>query len=155
VAARLADINADLYRSMRAAPYLAGMGTTVAGLLLTPGTAVWFNVGDSRVYRQCRGKFEQLSTDDVPPGPRTGMITQTLGGSSIFLPISPHVGEDDLVLPSRWLLCSDGLSDMLDDMEIAGLIGDSPEKAVRALFAAAMDAGGMDNISMILVSASS
>src|SRR5437762_509207 len=61
VAVTLAEINAELYQSMVAAPSLRGMGTTVAGLLLVAGRAIWFNIGDSRVYRCHGGKLEQLS----------------------------------------------------------------------------------------------
>ncbi len=153
IVARLALINAELYRTMKAVPALRGMGTTVAGLLLTAKRAAWFNVGDSRIYRQRNGRLEQLSIDDVPPGARSGIITQTLGGASTLVPITPHVDEEDLVLPSRWLICSDGLTDMLDDGEIECAMAASDEEALRALFTAAMAAGGADNISIVLVSA--
>jgi serine/threonine protein phosphatase PrpC len=153
IVARLAAINAELYQTMQAVPSLRGMGTTVAGLLLTTTRAVWFNVGDSRIYRQRAGRLEQLSIDDVPPGPRSGIITQTLGGSFAFLPIAPRIGEHDLLLPSRWLLASDGVTDMLDDAEIERAMAASDEDALRAMFAAAMQAGGADNISIVLVSA--
>ena len=153
VGARLKAINAELYQTMKAVPSLLGMGTTVAGLLLSATRALWFNVGDSRIYRLHRGRLEQLSIDDVPPGPRSGLITQTLGGAPIFFPIAPHIGADDLMLPSRWLLCSDGLTDMVGDGEIERALAASDEDAVRALFAEAMQAGGADNISMVLVSA--
>jgi serine/threonine protein phosphatase PrpC len=77
-------VNAELYQTMKAVPSLLGMGTTVAGLLLSATRALWFNVGDSRIYRLHRGRLDQLSIDDVPPGPRSGLITQTLGGAPIF-----------------------------------------------------------------------
>ncbi len=155
IGARLATIHAELYQTMKAVPSLLGMGTTVVGLLLSATRAVWFNVGDSRIYRHRGGRLEQLSVDDVPSGPRSGLITQTLGGSPGFLPMAPHIGEEDLVLPSRWLLCSDGLTDMLGDAEIERALAASDEDALRALFTAAMQAGGADNISIVLVSASS
>ena len=152
----LAAIDSELHAAMAATPSLLGMGTTVAGLLLSPGETVWFNVGDSRVYAVREGCPVQLSVDDVPPGPRTGMITQTLGGSPFSLPIAPHLGQAPLSIPSRWLLCSDGLSDMLSDAEIEEILGQVDEQAdediLRALFAEAMAAGGADNISIILVS---
>jgi serine/threonine protein phosphatase PrpC len=155
IAIRLAAINAELYQTMRADRSLLGMGTTVAGLLLSATRAIWFNVGDSRVYRQRGARLEQLSIDDVPPGPRSGLITQTLGGSRAFLPIAPHIGEHELVLPSRWLVCSDGLTDMLGDAELERAMAASDEDALRAMFAAAMQAGGADNISIMLVRAAS
>jgi serine/threonine protein phosphatase PrpC len=109
-------------------------------------------VGDSRIYQCSEGRLEQLSVDDVPPGPRSGLITQTLGGAPYFVPIAPHTGRLELALPSRFLLCSDGLTDMLDDAEIERALAGSDEDAVRALFAAAMQAGGADNLSVIIVS---
>jgi serine/threonine protein phosphatase PrpC len=149
---RLATINAELYEGMAASPGLLGMGTTVAGLLLSPVEAVWFNVGDSRVYAVRARRLTQLSIDDVPPGPRTGMITQTIGGGPVFLPIAPHTGASRVAIPSRWLLCSDGLTDMLSDAEIEEALGQGDEDTVRTLFADAMAAGGVDNISIVLVS---
>jgi PPM family protein phosphatase len=157
IAARLAGINTELYETMNSDPSLVGMGTTIAGLVLCSRRAVWFNVGDSRIYRERGGRIEQLSVDDVPPGPRNGVITQTLGGCRSFIPISPHIGGEEfagnLPLASRWLLCSDGLTDMLDDAEIARAFAASDEETLWALFAAAMAAGGRDNISIVMVSA--
>jgi len=152
ISMRLATINAELYEAMAASPRLLGMGTTVAGLLLSPVEAVWFNVGDSRVYAVRARRLTQLSIDDVPPGPRTGMITQTIGGGPVFLPIAPHTGASRVAIPSRWLLCSDGLTDMLSDAEIEEALGQGDEDTVRTLFADAMAAGGVDNISIVLVS---
>ena len=152
VAERLDAIHTELYAAMDASPSLLGMGTTVAGLLLGPAQAVWFNVGDSRLYAVRDGRLHQLSVDDVPPGPRTGLLTQALGGFPDSLPIAPHIAEASLHAPSRWLLCSDGLTDMLPDGEIEELLGQADEEALRSLFARAMGAGGLDNISIILAS---
>jgi serine/threonine protein phosphatase PrpC len=152
IADTLAAINAELYQTMEAAPQLLGMGTTVAGLLLTAHRAFWFNVGDSRVYRLRDRRLQQLSIDDVPPGWRSGIITQTLGGSPGFVPVSPHFGAEDLVTPVRYLLCSDGLTDMLDDGQIACAMEATDDDALHALFTQAMAAGGADNISIIVAS---
>ncbi len=152
IATALAAINAELYRTMAAAPELLGMGTTVAGLLLTASRALWFNVGDSRIYRYRDGCLQQLSIDDVPPGTRTGIITQTLGGSHRPVPVRPHIGGEDLSHPSRFLLCSDGLTDMIGVAEMERAMAAADEDAVPALFTHAMQAGGADNISIIAVS---
>ena len=152
LAAALAAINAELYQSMAAERSFRGMGTTVAGLLLTPARAAWFNLGDSRVYGYHAGRLAQLSVDDVPPGPRSGALTQSLGGWHSFIPVAPHIGSDDLRIPSRWLICSDGLTDMLDDAEIEQAMAAGDEEALRALFTQAMTAGGKDNVSIIVVS---
>jgi serine/threonine protein phosphatase PrpC len=92
VTATLASINAELYQTMAAEPSWRGMGTTVVGLVLTPARAIWFNLGDSRLYRYHDGRLEQLSTDDVPPGGRSGAITQSLGGALALAAVQrrPH-----------------------------------------------------------------
>jgi serine/threonine protein phosphatase PrpC len=151
--AALHDINAALYRAMQADRSLLGMGTTVVGLALAP-RLIWFNIGDSRLYRagSAQGGFTQISIDDVPPGPRSGLLTQTLGGLWPQEPIAPHVGEQALIAPARYLLCSDGLTDMLDDADIAACLSSSDADAVMQLFERAMRAGGFDNISIVLVS---
>jgi serine/threonine protein phosphatase PrpC len=152
VMAALAEINAELYQSMAAAPSLLGMGTTVAGLLLTASCALWFNLGDSRLYRHRGGRLEQLSVDDVPAGARSSALTQSLGGQYRFVKVAPHIGAEDMKVPSRWLLCSDGLTDMLGVVEIEHAMEAGDEDSVRALFTQAMAAGGEDNISIIVVS---
>jgi PPM family protein phosphatase len=170
VAATLIAINAELYQAMAAEPAYRAMGTTAVGLLLTPSQAIWFNLGDSRIYRlvgggvehavigeerferHVGGSLEQLSVDDVPPGPRSGTITQCLGGAPAFTRVSPHIGARALTVPSRWLVCSDGLTDMVPDDVIEAMMEAGDEEAVRRLFTVAMEAGGDDNISIIVVS---
>jgi serine/threonine protein phosphatase PrpC len=152
VAGVLAAINAELYQTMAADRSLRGMGTTVAGLLLSAARVLWFNVGDSRVYRYRDGSLQQVSTDHVPPGERSSIITQSLGGAPAFTAIEPDIDADDLAVPSRWLVCSDGLTDMVGDADIARCLEDQDEESARKLFEAAMVAGGMDNISLILAS---
>ena len=152
VAAALAAVNAELYQTMRSDRSLAGMGTTVAGLLLAAGRALWFNIGDSRIYRHRDGSLRQLSIDDVPAGARSGIITQSLGGALAFAPVDPHIGVGDLEIPSRWLICSDGLTDMVDAAEIEHCMAGSDEQAAGRLFEAALPAGGADNLSIVLAS---
>jgi serine/threonine protein phosphatase PrpC len=149
VAGVLAAINAELYQTMAADRSLRGMGTTVAGLLFSAARVLWFNVGDSRVYRYRDGSLQQVSTDHVPPGARSSIITQSLGGALAFSAVEPDIGAEDLAVPSRWLVCSDGLTDMLGDTDIARCLEDHDEEAARKLFEAAMVAGGVDNISLI------
>jgi PPM family protein phosphatase len=101
----------------------------------------------------------QLSTDDSPPplledpsGP-VAVVTQTLGGTPEPVAISPHVHSMKVAPGDRFLLCSDGLTDCvpLDDIEqrLAGAGDDLVQ--VRALLDAAMNAGGPDNISIVLI----
>ena len=137
-----------------AEPGLEGMGTTLVGVRIrADGTAAFFNVGDSRAYRLVEGYLGQVSVDDRPavatPANR-GVVTQHLGaGPAVAL--DPHVHEARLVHGDRLLLCSDGLHDMVDDDRIAACLRLPALEAVPALVAAALDAGGEDNVSVVLV----
>lgn len=128
-------------------PGRAGMGTTVAGIRIAAEGAFWFNVGDSRIYRYRNGFMRQLSIDDSGP---TGGLTQALGGAGAFIDVEPHVGDEPVVAGWRYLICSDGLTDMVSFEEIEAALAEAPEIAVRRLFDAAMAAGGHDNISILL-----
>lgn len=153
----LHEAHGELFALMHERPAVRGMGTTVAGVALTGEGAIVFNVGDSRVYGLGRGRLEQLSSDDTP-GPKQGdgrtavqrsnLITQTLGGFAPE-PIEPHL------LPqgpgAGWLICTDGLSDLVEEDEMAALIGDDDVASVSSLFAAAMARGGRDNVSIVLL----
>lgn len=156
----LQEINAELYDLMKSDPSRAGMGSTVVGLRITQDGFVWLNVGDSRLYQHRNGFLRQISIDDVPEASksidpnaprRTSAITQSLGGTKAFQTPSPHLGVAELSVPSRWLLCSDGLTDMvgLDEMEACLAVDDL--RAVSKLIHSAMEAGGDDNISIIIV----
>ncbi|WP_046470010.1 PP2C family protein-serine/threonine phosphatase [Allosalinactinospora lopnorensis] len=137
----------------------SGMGTTVAGVLLVPDANFWFNVGDSRTYRIEGSRLRQLSEDDSPPLPpsedgkpvTTNFITQSLGGSGNTA-MTPHVGRDPEPDPSAWLMCSDGLSDLVPVEEMERILAEagSDEAAVHALWQAAMEGGGRDNVSIML-----
>ena len=155
----LLRVNHELIAEARKEPARIGMGTTVAGVAVLPGEVAVFNIGDSRVYRVDAGELEQLSIDDVPhyyiPALgvelRTGELTQHLGGLPYEIPIQPHVVRLPIAGAQTWLLCSDGLYDMVDDETIAAAISEDMAATVHALFAAAMSAGGADNISIILL----
>jgi PPM family protein phosphatase len=120
------------------------------------GLAV-FNVGDSRVYRIGPSGLTQLSTDDTP-GPKladgrtaaytTALLTQSLGGWHDADGITPHVLREPV--EGRYLICSDGLTDLLAPEAIAAHIGNDDAASVTALFEAAMAAGGHDNVSIVL-----
>jgi len=148
VRACLLDIDDTLNRMMAQNAALAGMGTTIVGLVLAD-PLIWFNIGDSRLYRWRDGRLVQMSVDDTPPGPRSGLITQSLGGGLPEAPV-PHVGEIALTPPARFLLCSDGLTDMLDDDDIAACLMLDDTDAVLELFEMAMSAGGVDNVSIVV-----
>lgn len=145
----LARIDGELQEASAKDASLAGMGTTVAGIVLGR-PLLRFNVGDSRLYR-CDGGLMQVSIDDTPPGPRRGLLTQSLGGGGPGRPLRPHVAEEALAVPARFLLCSDGLTDMIGEADIADCLTLPDEEAVLQLFDRAMAAGGTDNVSIVVV----
>jgi PPM family protein phosphatase len=163
IVALLRGANDALFELMGERPAWYGMGTTVAGVSVGPERIFVFNVGDSRVYRIEDGALVQLSTDDTPgpklPDGRTAVytssiISQVLGG---YGPDNPGDELDLHVLnePSRdgagYLICSDGLTDLLERAEIEALLGGDDQASARALFEAAMARGGDDNVSLILL----
>jgi serine/threonine protein phosphatase PrpC len=156
----LHDANAELFALMQESPVWAGMGTTVAGMVVAPSGILVFNVGDSRVYRIERDGLVQLSTDDTPglkladgrtAAMTSNLVTQSLGGAYQLAGIDPHVLSEPLEDGARYLICSDGLSDLLERRAMEGLLGDDDAASARALFEAAMARGGEDNISLILL----
>ena len=160
LATLLRDADAELFALMREQPAWRGMGTTVAGISVGPKRVMAFNVGDSRVYRIAGGSLVQLSTDDTP-GPKladgrtaaltSNLITQSLGGAYQLAGIDPHVLSEPLEDGARYLICSDGLSDLLDRTTSEGLLENDDAASAQALFEAAMAGGGDDNVSLILV----
>lgn len=160
VARLLREVNDDLYRLAAEDRARAGTGATVAGLVLTARETLWFNVGDARAYREDGGYLGQVSVDDSPPraadatGTATAstVVTQSLGGAPVPTAVHPHVGCHPGTAPDRWLLCSDGLSDAVPIATMERLLRDHDDlHGVRELWAAAMNAGGRDNISIALV----
>jgi serine/threonine protein phosphatase PrpC len=131
-------------------PALQSMGTTVAGLWLSEQGSLWFNVGDSSVFRFANGFVLKLSLDDVDGEDRSGAVTQALGGASHFVPVDVHFG-DEVPRPGwSYLICSDGLTDMVPLHEIERLMMDGSFGATARLFEAAIQAGAEDNLSIIV-----
>jgi protein phosphatase len=144
---------------------LAGMGTTVVGVLVEDRVAAVAHVGDSRAYRVRDGSIELLTEDhtwvneQVVAGflsedqarihPLKNVVTRALGGEK---EVVVDVREVELVPGDLILLCSDGLTTMLDDGEIlatAAAAGDGPEAVCRALVEAANSRGGHDNVTVV------
>lgn len=151
VVAVLQRIDAELLAASRADPAVAGLGTTIAGVVLGGGSSVRFTVGDSRIYLERGGYLAQLSVDDRSP--LSGGLTQCLGGNADGTPLRPRVEAFDEEALGRLLLCSDGLSDLVHHEEMEKLLTHpgSPTRAVKALWAAAMNASGRDNITIALI----
>jgi protein phosphatase len=128
-------------------PELTGMATTAVVALVRGGHAWVAHVGDSRAYLLRRGTAPEQVTADHGMG---GYLTQALG-----LPggITPDVTELVLEDGTWLLLCTDGLTNMLDDATIARLVeeaGDA-QAGCDALVDAALAAGGVDNVTVVLL----
>src|SRR4051812_12047080 len=159
--------NRTIHELARKDPSLAGMGTTTTAALVDLGAeeVAIGHVGDSRAYRLRGGKFEQLTRDhslveemrrkgqltdaQAEDHPQRSIITRALGPE-------PEVDVDLQTVPVQagdvFLICSDGLTTMLDDAKIAHILGRSTslQSAVRALVDEANRAGGRDNITVVL-----
>ena len=155
------EANQRLFELMHQHEDALGMGTTVVGAILTADQLTTFNIGDSRSYLYSAGQLVQLSRDDVPEGEndpfgrrRSHALTQALGGSSLPVPIEPHVSVDAPLAPGEsLLLCSDGLTDMVPGQIICEALrtGKDPAGAIRKLAAKAFSEGAEDNISLLVV----
>ncbi len=148
VAQALTAASNGLFDTMDRYSELRGMGTTIAGAVLQRDRALVFNVGDCRVYLFEDGRLEQLSEDQAVDG---HTLTQCLGGLYGARQINPHVRTVRLPDGAKLLLCSDGLTDMVADEEIAAIIGsDEPDRA-SLLLQAALDGGGLDDVTLALL----
>lgn len=146
---------------------LAGMGTTVVGLLVGAERVAVAHVGDSRVYRLRSGSMDlvtedhtwvneqvkagYLSPDQARSHPLKSVVTRAVGGDHA---IEVDVKEISTAAGDLFLLCSDGLTTMLTDEEIEARLGTegSLEERCQELVAMANDRGGVDNITVILLS---
>ncbi len=156
---RMAIRMADREIARRAVGELSEMGTTLVCLVVRETRALIAHVGDSRIYRLRDGAIEQLTRDHslvaemeargLSAAPNLShIVTQALGQGP---PARPDVRVIDLRPGDRFLLCSDGLSDVLEPGDIAREV--TRRGAARALVKLAYDAGSMDNITALVVSA--
>ena len=156
VRAALNACNRAVYQAAAEGSELTAMGTTVAGIVVRPGSLLIFNVGDSRVLAASRDGLRQVSVDDSPPlapGRRTtSLVTQCLGGSPDYRAVSPHVTTAPLSPGDRYLVCTDGLTDPLTTDVIEELLREHDDgRAAFELWKAAIAAGGPDNITLAVV----
>ena len=164
----IADANRRIWERSRADPETAGMGTTITVAIVeaSTGRVTFGHVGDSRAYRLREGQLEQVTTDhslvaelvesgvltpeEADRHPQRSAITRALG-------TEPDVEPDIFTIQAEpgdlFLLCSDGLSDMLTEEDIAEVIGTAgrdPTAAGEALVVAANAEGGEDNITVVI-----
>jgi PPM family protein phosphatase len=169
--AAIAEANRRIVAAGRGDEKLSGMGTTVVAIRFG-GTqrepvAEVAHVGDSRAYLMRGGDMNaitedhslvaelvrsgDLTRDQAAEHPQKNLITRALGADE-------EVDVDTTILTieagDRILLCSDGLSDMVSEAEISELLADAPadpERVASGLLSAALEAGGNDNITIIVV----
>ena len=128
------------------------MGTTAAMLQVSGENIYVLNSGDSRIYKLTRHELRQISQDHIVCTGRGKAITQFLGMPVGYVP-RPFVARGKYKAGDMFLLCSDGVTDMLSDEEICRIIDDKMELdvLVRALVNAALEKGGVDNTTALLV----
>jgi PPM family protein phosphatase len=146
--------------------HLSGMGTTLTLAYIVNTDAFIIHVGDSRAYRFRQGKLEQLTRDhtmaqgladlgaikpeEVPRHAKRHVLTNFVGGPSSG--VEPEASAIQLQNGDVLLLCSDGLTEMVEDAEISRILGDSekPDAAAKALIDLALEKGGRDNVTVLL-----
>jgi serine/threonine protein phosphatase PrpC len=153
--AGLLAVNEAVYARADASAETTGMGTTLAGIVILAEQGICFNVGDSRVYRISDGYVEQLSIDHVvtePDGTPSSRLTQALGEPPDH-PLEPHVVEVPLTAtPSRFLICSDGVTSVLELAKFRDLCRETGlHDLVTGLRDAVYEDGAHDNLSIIAV----
>jgi PPM family protein phosphatase len=148
-------------------PELAGMGTTLVGLCFTQRGLFVVNVGDSRAYRVREKEISQLTEDhtlvtellrsgaisaeQVENHPVSHMLTRSLGPTPV-IEVDCWISDEDPVQDDVYLLCSDGLYNLVENDEIAEIVDQHPlEEASDKLVSLANERGGTDNITVILI----
>lgn len=164
---RVAAANRAILEQVDRDPALAGMGTTITLLELKADRKGTFaHVGDSRAYLLRTGTLQQVTTDhtivteylragkitadQAADHPQRHMLTRALG---LISDVEIDVFDRTFEPGDRVLLCSDGVSDMIDDGEIAEALAskETAEEAVWELVERANRAGGQDNVTAIVV----
>ena len=131
---------------------LVSIGTTAAVLVFDSQEIVLCNLGDTKIFRISKNTMEQISTDHIkqfPDGKR--YLTQNLGFDDNPMNLKPYIARGQYKKGDQYLICSDGLTDMIDQKEILQIIKENSfEEIVPRLLKAALSNGGKDNITIIL-----
>jgi protein phosphatase len=145
------------------------MGCTIALLCVAGGRFRVYNIGDSRIYKFSKNHLTQISEDHTPAfravrmgvmskeeaknHPHRSKLTQYLGIAEAEMIVKPFRTSLKTKKGDACLLCSDGLTDMLEDGAIEEILRNAgePAAAVRALINAALQNGGRDNICVVLL----
>ena len=156
--------NMIVYENAQSHEDLHKMGTTLDVCLIYKEKAYISHIGDSRIYRYRKGFFRKLTKDHsyvqelVDEGkitkeegqnhPKKNMLMKALGVAPFIEPDAMIKGfmKDDI-----YLMCTDGLTNMLSELQIAKIIDENPVDATKLLIQAANDAGGVDNVTAIII----
>jgi PPM family protein phosphatase len=161
--------NAEIYAAGSASRERAGMGTTIVVALWHDAQLIVAHVGDSRCYRLRGDTLTQITRDHtvvqahVDAGALSSAQARTAAARNILTralgteaSVEIDVATHDCEAADIWLLCSDGLTEMLDDPEIASVVAKPSatlQEIADELVRRANDNGGVDNVSVILVRA--
>jgi protein phosphatase len=164
---QIAAANKGIYEAAQNRPECAGMGTTVVAAVFHGNRVSIAHIGDSRCYRLRGGRFEQLTRDhsllqeQIDSGQITpdqaryslnkNLVTRALGIEAI---VPADISEFRIEADDIYMLCSDGLTDMVDTDIVHGIVDEqrsSLETAAAQLIELANQNGGRDNISVVLV----
>lgn len=159
------EVNRQIYHQQEHDDALTGMGTTLSVLWMSDNFVYIGHVGDSRVYLLRDGEFKQMTLDHslVEQLVREGVLTEEEAKNHPMRNIITRaIGTDesvevDVVVEERrkgdlWLACSDGLHGLVDDRQMRDALRQyAPEKAADVLLKAALDAGGRDNVTLVIV----
>jgi protein phosphatase len=167
IANHISQANERIYEAGQARSEYSGMGTTVVVALWHDRSVSVGHVGDSRMYRLRARQLKQLthdhslaqehvdlgllSTEQARTAPIRSVLTRTVGNGSH---VTAELNTFPVVADDLYLLCSDGLTDMLTDEQISEALtsfGTPIQKAADQLIAQANHHGGVDNVSVILV----
>lgn len=158
--------NAAIVRRSLEEDQLVGMGTTLTAAMAYQGNLVFAQVGDSRGYLLHEGELRQVTSDhswvaemirrgELTPAqaavhPHRSVITRALGTEGV---VEPDIVQMLVAPEDRLLLCSDGLSGMVLDAEIEELLkrAADPQQAADSLVEAALESGGEDNVTVVVV----
>ncbi|OCG76433.1 Stp1/IreP family PP2C-type Ser/Thr phosphatase [Microbacterium sediminis] len=161
------DTAGDLIQLVTRQPELAGLGTTVSAIAMVDEWAVIAHIGDSRIYLYRDDELTQITTDHsfvqrlVDSGritpeearyhPRRSVLMRVLGD------MDPNPEVDTFIMQTRpgdrWLLCSDGLSGVVDEQHMTKVLrrDEAPARTADALLKQALDGGAPDNVTIVIV----
>jgi PPM family protein phosphatase len=157
------EVDSQILAKSKDSPELSGMGTTLTALSILDNNVELLHIGDSRCYRYRNNKLEQLSYDhtvmqelldqgrltpeEIIDHPQRSLLTQALMGDS---GIDPILVSYEIKKGDQFLLCSDGLTNVLSEYEISKIIeANKPEDIAPALIAEVRVKGAPDNITII------